>query len=400
MAGLRPDWARYYCMAVERRWPGFELRGLVRVLHAMAWLQHEPAAAWLQALLQHLGAKLGDAKPQDISNSLWALARLRCKAPPELLDQLCAAALPQLPYFSPQELSNTLWGLARLGHTPCKAWQDAAFACALQLLPELEGQALALMVYAPGLLGLRPPDGWLHTMLQHTQSSGFRGLGPQGMALLVYGAAQLGSAPGRPWLLAFHRHVEAMHGEFHPEAVQLIRTAFAQMEFVPPRAMAARVGRATQQQQQQQQPNKGHHHHGHALQHAHAHTHQQQQQQQQLPAGQQQHPEHASAGASNGNGNGSCSGGGSASDGGLWVGGSGAVPEAAVADGVVSEPAPLTAAELLALQLRVEGGGMWELHSRHSSGNGSHSARRSGSSGGGSSSDSQVAVMKPARFAR
>jgi hypothetical protein len=52
--------------------------------------------------------------PQDISNSLWALAQLRLRAQP-LVGQLAAAAVQQAPAMNPQDLSNAALAAAKLG---------------------------------------------------------------------------------------------------------------------------------------------------------------------------------------------------------------------------------------------------------------------------------------------
>ena len=63
--------------------------------------------------------------PLQVSTLCWAFGRLRVPAP-DLLDTLCARALPRLCQFTPQGLANTAWGLARAAHDAPEAFDAIA----------------------------------------------------------------------------------------------------------------------------------------------------------------------------------------------------------------------------------------------------------------------------------
>jgi len=63
-------------------------------------------------------------------------------------DAWFAASLPLLPSARPEELPNMLWGVARLGLQPPQPWVSAALDQVLHLLPHLTGQGLSMSVYS------------------------------------------------------------------------------------------------------------------------------------------------------------------------------------------------------------------------------------------------------------
>ena len=71
------------------------------------------------------GLALARDGTREVSTLCWAFGRLRLPAP-DLLDTLCARALPRLCQFTPQGLANTAWGLARAAHAAPEAFDAIA----------------------------------------------------------------------------------------------------------------------------------------------------------------------------------------------------------------------------------------------------------------------------------
>jgi hypothetical protein len=76
-------------------------------------MRQQVPVAQLQHLLNALVGKLQQAEPQDVSNTLWACAKL-CLIPQQLLAAPGLAGLLQV--GNPQELANAAWACGQLGH--------------------------------------------------------------------------------------------------------------------------------------------------------------------------------------------------------------------------------------------------------------------------------------------
>lgn len=101
--------------------------------------------------------------PQVLSNTLWALASLRLRAPPEWLDELLEASAPRLNAFGSQALANAVWALAKINarlRLP-PAWLAAFFAASRATMSQAQPQHLANMIYGLARLGAAPPRPWL-----------------------------------------------------------------------------------------------------------------------------------------------------------------------------------------------------------------------------------------------
>jgi hypothetical protein len=72
-------------------------------------------AGQLQQLLAAFVGILEDAKPQEVSNTLWAVAKMEQQVPAEQLQLPLTAFVSMLQHAKPQEVSNTLWAVATMG---------------------------------------------------------------------------------------------------------------------------------------------------------------------------------------------------------------------------------------------------------------------------------------------
>lgn len=78
-------------------------------------MRAKPSRSFLASFLAESGDRLAQFKPQDIANTLWALATLGVQPPADWLQNALSAAERQWVRFRPQELSITIWGFAKLG---------------------------------------------------------------------------------------------------------------------------------------------------------------------------------------------------------------------------------------------------------------------------------------------
>ena len=99
---------------------GMNLRELTSSLLAFVQLKRvaPEVLTALPELAAHISSRAKDMVPQELSNSLWASARLKDDAHDEDVAKLVTALVRQIPEkaggMDPQELSNSLWAATRL----------------------------------------------------------------------------------------------------------------------------------------------------------------------------------------------------------------------------------------------------------------------------------------------
>ena len=71
------------------------------------------------------------------------------------IDALCAAAWAQLPSFNAQEITNMIWALARLGHHPGRMLASVD-KCIADQAPAMTFQAISNLLWALSVLQARP----------------------------------------------------------------------------------------------------------------------------------------------------------------------------------------------------------------------------------------------------
>lgn len=136
------------------------VREVSNVLWALAKLGVPAPDSLLRGVLTQPQA-LSGAQPRSLANIMWALGTWGTSGPEGLLQQLLELSSKQLPSFNPQDTSNVLWALARLEpdthagtraptpHTP----STAAAPAVAPFLPSLIRRALdhADALAPPGL---------------------------------------------------------------------------------------------------------------------------------------------------------------------------------------------------------------------------------------------------------
>jgi hypothetical protein len=97
-----------------------------------------------------------------------------------------AATHEQLSTMQPSDLTDTVWALARLRYTPPKPWTQTLTSAITTSLPGFSAQGLAMVIWGFTRLGLRPERQWL---LRFKSASGmeFQEEGAQQLAQFVAG---------------------------------------------------------------------------------------------------------------------------------------------------------------------------------------------------------------------
>ncbi|KAI8475363.1 MAG: hypothetical protein J3K34DRAFT_464874 [Monoraphidium minutum] len=99
-----------------------------------------------------------EAKPQELSNTLWAAATMGLPLPEEQAQQLVAALAERRQEAKPQGVSNTLWAAARMG-LPLPEQQARQLVAALaERRQEAKPQELSNTLWAAATMGLPLPE--------------------------------------------------------------------------------------------------------------------------------------------------------------------------------------------------------------------------------------------------
>jgi hypothetical protein len=148
----------------------------------------------LQQLLERFAAVLADAKPQEVSNTLWAVAEMG-QQPPQQLPMMVTAFEQLLRDAKPQEASNLLWACGKMQYVPLpllQCLQQQHCQQLQQLLAAGKPQDLATMAWACGQLGYKGqllPGALLQQAVR--QDGGTGSFTPQELCNLCWSAAVL-----------------------------------------------------------------------------------------------------------------------------------------------------------------------------------------------------------------
>ncbi|CAL1162687.1 unnamed protein product [Cladocopium goreaui] len=140
-------------------------RQLSNTLWALARLRQPALEAMPSGLTNQVAAQLASSKAQqlnhqDISNGLWAMAALDVdlEDQADLMSSLASRAEAAPEGFKAQELANTIWALATCGTgIASRIAQKLTAYCVVTRILELESIQLAAMIWAVAAAGLDGP---------------------------------------------------------------------------------------------------------------------------------------------------------------------------------------------------------------------------------------------------
>ena len=172
----------------------FNSQDLSNTIWAFARLNHKPKQL-MRAVASEAQKKLADFNPQGIANTLWAFATLAHYGEqfPVLLHAIATEALAKMHLFNPQNLANAAWAFARVGHHPGqKILSGLAHFSTLQL-NAFKPQEMANLVWAFAKLGYS--DLPFQERLAAAAGRKLQNFNPQNLANTVWAFATLGHHP-------------------------------------------------------------------------------------------------------------------------------------------------------------------------------------------------------------
>jgi hypothetical protein len=186
---------------------------------------------------------------QELSNLLWALARLR-HIPPDLwMDACWAESAAALGGAEPRHLAVSLWALVEMGQAPPDEWLEPFLEAAGAGLPQQSAQGLAMLAWSLAQLGLaaRLPDGWLR---RHSAAAAARWGEFDTLALerLAAGLGKLRHRPGAGWLAGLQRRALALLPEMNHHNLAGLLWGLSLMRAAPQPAFLEQVYEAVERE--------------------------------------------------------------------------------------------------------------------------------------------------------
>jgi hypothetical protein len=119
-----------------------------KVMLGMLYMGRRVPDAQLQLLLAELAAKSQEAMPQDLANSLWAVARLGQQVSQQQLEQLVAAFVSKLSTAKTQHIANTLWAAAEMCRQLAADQRESMLAAFVRQLDAAAPQEVSMILMA------------------------------------------------------------------------------------------------------------------------------------------------------------------------------------------------------------------------------------------------------------
>lgn len=159
-------------------------------------LKHPELQQFVVGLVNLIEGQLHMYDARGLANLLWALSSFGEAFTPSKgwLARFTDVSQPMLPKFNAQQLSNTLWAFARLGYIPRDTWIRCFLDASMDQFEQSSVQCLSNMLWALAQLQSKPPEHWVQSLLQEAALKLHRG-SDQAMSNLLWACAKLGYPP-------------------------------------------------------------------------------------------------------------------------------------------------------------------------------------------------------------
>jgi len=176
---------------MEQRISTAQPQNLSNTLWALATLGWHCDDSILTKLVTAMVQRSSTVKPQALSNTLWALATLGWHRDDSTLTKLVTAMVQRISTAKPQELSNTLWALAALGWHRDDSILTKLVTAVVQRSSTAKPQELSNTLWALATLGWHSDDSTL-TKLVTAMVQRISTATPQALSNTLWALATLG----------------------------------------------------------------------------------------------------------------------------------------------------------------------------------------------------------------
>ena len=143
----------------------FEARQIANMLHAMAKAHYRPAnGTFVSELERHAETVIGLFCAQDLANTLWAYATMKCQPGKGLMRALEGQTEAIAGTFNAQEVANTLWAYATMGLEPGEGVMRGLEGRAEAVAGTIHAQGVANTLWAYATLGRVPGKGLMREL--------------------------------------------------------------------------------------------------------------------------------------------------------------------------------------------------------------------------------------------
>ncbi len=213
--------------------PQFDAMALAITARTLALLPRRPSGELVEIWLELAEKKISGFKPQELANSLWALAKLGEDLPGSFLRAWSQAATRNISAFNSQELSNSLWAFATLGEKPPASFLSAWTQTATRNISAFNSQDLSNSLWAFATLGEKPPASFLSVWTQ-TATRNISAFDPQNLSNSLWAFATLGEKPPASFLSAWAEAATRNIPTFNPQDLSNSLWTFATLGEKPP----------------------------------------------------------------------------------------------------------------------------------------------------------------------
>lgn len=139
--------------------------------------------------------------PQNISNSLWAMATLNYAPLGSVLSSMEREIMQMLPKFTSQNLSNVVLSFAKLGYSPSEGTMKGLTDHIYKIIHSFSAQALSNTIWGLSKLGYK--DHKVYGVILQASVHKLETFSPQNLALSFWGFANIGYDPGNKVVAMF-----------------------------------------------------------------------------------------------------------------------------------------------------------------------------------------------------
>eukprot|EP00877_Chromochloris_zofingiensis_P012440 jgi/Chrzof1/744/Cz01g27030.t1 len=223
-------------------------------------------SSFLQHVLQLAQQHVHDATPSELTDMLWAVAKLGVKVTAtsssrrgtdssnhssstgggggtghrdqcsihsqQLLQAACLCMHSNMNCYQPRQLALCTWSLGKLGWLPGQQFWDSYMSCTKPQLAAFNSQDLSNILWALAKLQQQPPAAWMSEVLWHAQQL-LPQCSPQATANILLSLPSLGCAPGPAWLQQTEKLLQPKLQQLGPYALASLLGAVLKLSHVP-----------------------------------------------------------------------------------------------------------------------------------------------------------------------
>ncbi|KAA8498268.1 Tbc2 translation factor, chloroplastic [Porphyridium purpureum] len=214
----------------------FSAQGLANAIWAWGKLEIPLPDSFLNSWYQGFQREISNFTPQNLSNSIYALACLGIVPDQERFLNLFVSAFKRnVNDFKPQHLANTLWAISKLGAVPQRDFVSFWFAGFDRALNNFNHTELSSIFWAFGNMaqtGYQPPSIFMKKLTSAFENDMSRARGRE-LAAVMWALGQLDLKPEMrfldAWMRAFRRNI----GTANSQALTNVIWALSKLELRP-----------------------------------------------------------------------------------------------------------------------------------------------------------------------